>query len=222
MRRLLNPVRAARPQSHELGGRRLALAAPPHARLADKRGTRNGQSTEISRRLSPACHEDNRQLRIASQRRAGADSSADQLGASHVRRSRQTERDAGRADAGRAAASLGAARRRHMPRMRLGGQDAAAPSEHPPRSDRRAVSQAMEFADRPQANGPRLFQAALQPGQGTRPRPWHRPPRNRGGGWRSRTRAAAPAARPAAPARAGASRQKRSRRPVTGGACRFR
>ena len=78
---------------------------------------------------------------------------------------------AGRADAGRAAAALGAARRGRVPRMRLEGQDAAPPSEHPPWVDRRAVPEAMEFADGTQADRAELFRAALQPRQGAGPRP---------------------------------------------------
>src|SRR4051794_31181893 len=90
--------------------------------------------------------------------------------------------------------------------MRLEGQDAPPPSEHPPWVERRAVPKAMEFADGTQADRAELFRAALQPRQGAGPRPW-RP----AGGFRSderiRTRAAAPTARAPAPRGSGAARR---------------
>ena len=112
-----------------------------------------------------------------------------------------------RADAGRAAAPLGAARRCSVPRMRLGGQNAASASEHPPRFDRRAVPEAMEFTGRTPADRTELFQAALQPRQGTWPWPQRRPEGDRGDRKRSRARAAAPATRPPATPSTGASRR---------------
>ena len=112
---------------------------------------------------------------------------------------------AGRADAGRPAAALGAARRGRVPRMRLERQDAPPPSEHPPWADRRAVPEAMEFADGTPADRAELFRAALQPRQGAGPRP--RRPAGVSAAARIRTRAAAPTTRPPASRGSGAARR---------------
>src|SRR5581483_10038542 len=74
-------------------------------------------------------------------------------------------------DARGAGAPFGTARRGRLPRLRLEGQDAAPPPDDAPQDDRRAVSAALEPAERPPADRADIFGAALGPRQGAGARP---------------------------------------------------